>query len=312
MSYFQIVSGQIAIFVVYSLIGVIAVRCGVVDRQGLTFLSRLITRVLLPLLIFTNTINGTTREDFLSSLVILGIAIILYALLYGAAAVLARVFHVGGRQRGVYAASFMFGNIGFMGIPIVVSLFAERGALYVATFQVLDQMMLWTVGTRVLTPPDYLARQGSVLQTVRRILNPALVGIVLGVIVMLSGLRLPEFVNTALTKTGGASTPLAMFYLGGMFCYIHVRDYIRRPEIYALTAVKMLALPIATAAVLHQIPAVPTEIAVTMSVITGLPPMASVAMIAESQGSDSDYASGLVFMTTLLAVVTLPFVCVFI
>ena len=62
MEYFLIVLEQICIFVIYALIGVIAVKSKVLDKKGLDVLSRYITKIGLPFLIFTNTINGADRQ----------------------------------------------------------------------------------------------------------------------------------------------------------------------------------------------------------------------------------------------------------
>lgn len=310
MDYFSIVLQQIEIFVIYSCIGVLAVKCHVVDRQGLNFLSKLITKIVLPLLIFTNTINGTTRQDFIASLSILAIAAVMYFALYWIGLLLAGTLHLKGEVKKVYRDCVMFGNCGFMGIPIAMALFQERGAMYIAIYSVIDQLALWTVGMQIVSP-DVQTEKRSVLQIIKKMVNPATVAIFLGVIVLLAGIKLPGFVNTALTKTGAAATPLAMIYLGGMFTYTRLTDYLKKKEIYVLTLVKMVAMPLLVALMLKNIPGVSSEIAVTLSVVCGLPTMASVAMIAESQDSDSEYASGVIFMTTLLSIVTLPLVCMF-
>ena len=71
MNYFSIVLEQVEIFVVYLLIGIIAVKTNVLNREKLGALSSCVTKILLPLLIFSNAINGATKEQFLSSTVIL-------------------------------------------------------------------------------------------------------------------------------------------------------------------------------------------------------------------------------------------------
>ena len=310
MSYFSIVLEQIGSFVIYAGIGVLTVKCGVLDRHGLTLLSRLITKVILPLLIFTNTFNGATQKKFLSSLSILVIAAVLYLILYWLAIGLAARSGLKGNTKNVYRACIMFGNCGFMGIPIITALFPERGGLYIAIYSIVDQLILWTVGSS-LTAPAERAKEPAAMQTLKKTVNPATVAIALGVILLLSGLSLPDFLNTALTKTGAAATPLAMIYLGGMFCYIRITDYLKKKEIYFMVLVKMVLLPLALYAVLSRLPALSAEIAVAISLICALPSMSSVAMMAESQQSDSDYAAGMIFVTTLLSVITIPLVCIF-
>ena len=66
MSYFSIVLSQIIGFVIYLLIGMVAVRMHVLDSRSLGMFSQFITKVSMPLLLFTNTLNGATRQQFIS------------------------------------------------------------------------------------------------------------------------------------------------------------------------------------------------------------------------------------------------------
>ena len=139
--------------------------------------------------------------------------------------------------------------------------------------------------------------------------NPATIAITTGVFLVLTGIKLPAAVVNALAKTGSAASPLAMIYLGGVFCYIKIRNYLKCREIYATVLIKMVLLPIAFHAAMSRIPSLDQSIAVTLSVLCALPSMASIAMIAETQHSDGDYAAGMIFITTLFSIVTLPLVC---
>lgn len=308
MNYFSIVLEQIEIFVVYMLIGIFAVKLHFLDRSKLGMLSGCITKILLPLLIFTNTINGTTREQFLSSAVIILLAAVLYLVLYVVAAVLAKLLRINYRHESLYRACTMFGNCGFMGIPIITTLYPEQGGLYIAMYTVIDQLALWTVGMDLTAPADR-EKKLSPSQRFRKMINPATVAILAGVFVVLTGIKLPSTIITALAKTGAAASPLAMVYLGGVFCYIKIIDYLRLKEVYVTVVVKMIVLPVLVYAVLSHIPAVDQNVAVTIGILCALPTMSSVAMMAESQHSDSDYVTGFIFATTLLSIVTLPVVC---
>lgn len=308
MNYFAIVLEQISIFVVYAIIGIVAVRKGILDRQALNLLSRLIARIILPLLIFTNAYNGATRAQFIESLPLLGLSVLLYLILYFVAGALAAVSGLQGDRRKIYRACVMFGNCGFMGIPLTMALFPERGGLYIAIYSIIDQLVLWTVGVGLTSPEARQGRQ-SRLQDMRRMINPATIAITLAVVLLLAEVRLPEFLNTAVHKAGLTATPLAMIYLGGMFCYIKVIDYMHKREILLEVVTKMVLLPLALFAALSRLTPVPTELAVTISLIGALPTMTAVSMIAESQGSDGDYAAGMIFATTLFSIVTIPLVC---
>ena len=308
MNYFSIVLEQIEIFVVYLLIGIFAVKMHFLNREKLGMLSGCITKILLPLLIFTNTINGTTREQFLSSTVIILLAAVLYLTLYVISTVLAKFLKIDCKHESLYRACTMFGNCGFMGIPIITALYPEQGGLYIAMYTVVDQLALWTVGMNLTAPVDN-AKKVPTSQRFRKMINPATIAILAGVFVVLTGIKVPSIIVTALAKTGAAASPLAMVYLGGVFCYIRIMDYLKLKEVYVTIVVKMLLLPVLVYAVFSHIPAVEQNVAVTIGILCALPTMSSVAMMAESQHADSDYASGFIFVTTLFSIVTLPVVC---
>ena len=127
---------------VYIEVGVFAVKMHFLDREKLGVLSECITKILLPMLIFTNTINGTTREQFLSSAVMILLALGLYIVLYFVAAVLSKLLWLDRDHKNLYRACTMFGNCGFMGIPIVLALYPEQGGLYISMYTVIDQFAL--------------------------------------------------------------------------------------------------------------------------------------------------------------------------
>ena len=46
-----------------------------------------------------------------------------------------------------------------------------------------------------------------------------------------------------------------------------------------------------------------------MSILTALPSMAVIVMLAQNQHSDSNYAAGMLLVTTLCSIITIPLVC---
>ena len=313
MTYFLIVIRQIAQFILFAGIGVIAAKTKIITRENIGMLSKLVVRIALPLYIFTNTINGATRGDLLDSWVVILLTVVLYAVAYVTAAGLAKAFRLEGNRKQVFKACTMFGNIGFMGIPIVASLFPETAMLYVALFTIPDQLILWTVGVVLTSPVEGKHAVARNAKTVgKKMLNPMNFAILLAVLLVLLNAHLPETLGTSFTRVGQMATPLAMIYLGAMFCFIDIPQYLRRPEFYVEAVVKMVAVPVLFYLLLHALPGIREDIAVTLSVLLAMPTMTTIAMQAEIQRSDADYSSGMVFMTTLLSIVTIPAVCLLI
>ena len=307
MAYFSIVLSQIIGFVIYILIGIAAVRTHVLTSRSLGVFSQFITKVTMPILLFVMTLNGATRQQFISALPVLAVSVLLYFLLYLLCRLLARLFGLKGNENHVYRACAMFGNIGFMGIPIIAAIIPKQGMLYIALFTVVDQLLLWTLGVNLTAPVDK-ENAMSPASRLRKMVNPATIAIVLAVIGLFIGLHLPEPINAALTKAGLLTPPMALIYLGGLFCYIDIPQYIRKKEIYGTVAVKMCLFPLVFYEIC-QFLQVPHDITLTMSILPTLPSMAVIVMLAQNQRSAGNYAAGMLLVTTLCSIVTIPLVC---
>lgn len=318
MEYFHIVISQIVIFVIYALIGVAAVKTSILNEAGLDVISRLVIKITLPIMIFHNTITGADVEQFMSTMSVILLTAVMYGSMYAVSFGLKKLFRLEGNKGKVFHANTMFGNIGFMGIPIMAAFFPENGMLYIALFTVVDQLVLWTVGVQLTLPEDSERNSRDVgekegqafwVQTIKKLVNPATVAITLAVIGIFLKIKLPYELDTALGKVGGITSPLAMIYIGALFCYTDIKGSLKQKEFYGTVLVKMLLYPIAFFAFMGLFPWINEDVRLAMTILSALPTMTSIAMLAKSQKSEGEYSAGGVFVTTLCSIVTLPVVC---
>lgn len=306
MEQFFIVLNQIGIFLILIIFGILAVKFGILDEHSLGSVSKLVMRMALPAYIFINTAEGATRQGLAESLLVIPLAIALYLMLFLLSLLLEKVFHLKGNRGHVFRAIVMFGNVGFMGIPLVVELYPDTALLYISLFTILDQGLFWTYGVS-LTKPVSEQKEKISFKNLKNLLSPALVAIVGATVLVLLNIHLPKLLTTTLSKLGTASMPLSLLYIGGMLSMTDVRKVLRCGELYAEIGLKMLVLPIVFFLVM-KLCQVPTDMAGTMTFLTGLPAINMVAMLSKNNGSDGDYAVCAVMMTTLACLVTLPLV----
>lgn len=306
MEQFFIVLNQIGIFLILIIFGILAVKFGILDEHSLGSVSKLVMRMALPAYIFINTAEGATRQGLAESLMVIPLAIALYLMLFLLSLLLEKVFHLKRNRGHVFRAIVMFGNVGFMGIPLVVELYPDTALLYISLFTILDQGLFWTYGVS-LTKPVSEQKEKISLKNLKNLLSPALVAIVGATVLVLLNIHLPKLLTTTLSKLGTASMPLSLLYIGGMLSMTDVRKVLRCGELYAEIGLKMLVLPIVFFLVM-KLCQVPTDMAGTMTFLTGLPAINMVAMLSKNNGSDGDYAVCAVMMTTLACLVTLPLV----
>ena len=309
-NFFSIVLLQIMTFVVYALVGVYAVKKNIIAKDGLGVLSAFIIKIALPTMIFIYTLNGATKEQFIQSLSVLGAGALMFGCLLAIGVAASTLFKLNYNEKQVYRACTMFGNVGFMGIPILLAVLPERGMLYMSLFTIVDQLSLWTIGLTLCTP-EKASNSMSLQQKLLKMINPATIAIISATILIFAGVKLPLFLNTALMKIGNSATPLALAYLGGMFALMDISAYVKRAEIYLAVVLKMVLFPIVFCHIL-KLTGINSEIVLTVSILSAMPSMSSIPMIAQSQGSAGEYAAGMVFITTVCFIFTLPLVSLFI
>ena len=293
MNTFDIILQQVGLFVIYILAGLLLVKTKVLNRETLEPISKFVIKMALPLMVFINITDGTDKKNLYESWPILVIAV-------GAMAV--KFFKLQESRVGIYRAMLLFGNIGFIGLPMISSVFSENGILYASVFMLIDQFMLWTLGVKLTSPTG----EGGF--KLKKMINPATVAIVLAIVLKFTGIRIPVLLDTAFSKIGSTASPLAMIYVGGIFAGISLKKYLREISLYGIVLLKMILAPVFLFLILGLFP-VSGELRLATSLIVGMPTMTAVVMMANASGLDGDYALGGVFITTISGIITLPAVC---
>lgn len=308
MGQFFTVLTQIGIFLILIVFGVIAVKVQILDERSLGNVSKLVMRMALPAYIFINTAEGATREGLRASLMVIPLAIALYAVLFLLSKLIGKIFRLSGNRARVFQAIVIFGNVGFMGIPLVVELYPDTALLYISLFTILDQCLFWTYGVALTKPVSgHGEKREFSLKGLKNLLSPALIAIVAATVLVLLDVHLPYVFSATLSKLGAASMPLSLLYIGGMLSLTDVRKVLRCWELYAEIALKMILLPLVFFFVAYRC-GIAADMAGTISFLAGLPAINMVAMLAKNNGSEGDYAVCAVMLTTIACLITLPLV----
>ena len=301
-----IILKQMFIFVIMAAAGILAVKTKLLDQHGLTNIAALVINLTMPLMTLTAILEGATREELFNTLVILPAGLLLEVLLYGLACLTARFCRLTGNKNRVFRACAYMGNTGFMGIPLAVALFPQLGMLYSAVFTLVDQTACWTLGYYLCLPEEKL-RDNRWQDNLKKVVNPCMIALVIAAGMLLAGLHLPPLMENALASIGNITSPLAMIYIGGLIAGLDFKKAFTTWEFYLIPVVKMLFAPVLLHLILHTL-GVEESITLYLTMIAGTPTMASMAMLAQANGSEGDYAAGAVLLTTLACVVTLPVV----
>ena len=135
-----------ALVVVGYVAGKLGYLGGDFDRQ----LSRLVINITCPALILSSAMTGELPDrQFILPLLL--ISTLTYIVLAAVAFFLPRYLTKRREDEGAIGFALMFGNVGFMGYPVVASIFGHEAVFYAAVLNVVNTFAVFTVGTVLIT-----------------------------------------------------------------------------------------------------------------------------------------------------------------
>ena len=297
---FEITLERMIIFFLILCVGFAAGKLSIITRDYLPQLAKLITKVFLPVLLFWSTFHGTTWQMVADNALVIVFSVVFYASITAVTFLIAKVMRIRPDRDWVFMLCFVFGNTGFVGMPLLSALFPDTGLLYLALFSIVDQAVFWTFGVWLATARDRKARFSP-----RSFLTPNIVALALALACIVLQVRFPQVICDTLATISSATSALCMMYLGAMLCFSKWSLALRCPELYVGIAVKMVLLPVVGGHIMQAI-GLPQEFCIAMVVIMSLPIMTVVPMIAKQNGHEGDYAAGMTVVTLIASVVTTP------
>ena len=305
MENFFAVLNQVSIFLIIMIIGFIAVKTKYLSDSLLPAISTVFTKIIVPFIVFVSIVNGTSRDDVLSHSHLIVANICAFAALILLARIAPKLMRLKGNRASLFSFGTSFGNVGFVGIPVLLSVFGARVMIIVTMFALVDLVLFWTYGHSLTFAADN--KQKFTIKNLKNILSPPFVAIVLAIAFIMLDIRLPVVVNLAFTAITSAGLALPFIYMGGVLTTLKIKDISKYYELYAAILLKMIAFPICIFLVFRAI-GFSQDIAFTSAILFGLPSPGILPMLADANGSDGEYATVMVLLTTMASLFTLTLI----
>jgi predicted permease len=277
-------------------VGYALTKKGVLSAKARGEVTNVVIYFILPCNIFTSFHKGITRETLIGCAVVLLIAFCAQLMYVALNKILYRRFGEGRRVVMQYAT--ICNNAGFMGLPVIESVFGETGLLYGAVALIPIRVFMWTAGLSLFTKTDLRAK----IKTLAT--HPCIWAVVLGFAYALLPVELPGFAIGAMGALGGCTTAFSMMIVGSILSEVELRGLLDGACFY-YSAIRLLAIPALIFGVLTllRVDGLVTGVAVLSS---AMPAATTTAMLAAKYARDAKFAAKLIFVSTVLSLVTLP------
>lgn len=291
MAIFVTVLQIVAPVFILACIGFVWVRLGFEYRMQ--FVTRLTMSVSVPALIFTSLMKTEIERSAL--LATFWASCAAYALVTVVFFVLVKL---GRLEVRTYLAPLIFGNTGNLGLPLALFAFGEVGLGYAVVVFAVMAVYSFTFGIWLV------AGRGSLGQVLK---EPLLGATLLGALFMYQGWHTPQWATNTLDLIGQMAIPLMLITLGVALARLTPG---RIGVSVFLSAVKAVVCAGSAWAAGVYFGLEPKPLAVLI-VQVSTPVAVTSYLLAEKYGADSDQVAGLVVVSTLMSVVTLPLILAF-
>jgi len=283
-------------------VGFVCRRKWIIGDEHVTGMSNILWKVALPCTVFMSLMRPFTRTllvESLASFVITGVIYILGGYL---GLLLARVMKATEGEKECWQFGCAFGNVGFMGIPVVMAVFGADGLIYVSMGMAAFSILAFTIGSRMFAgAPRGLSFKRLLIS------SPAIPATVIGFLFFLTGFRLPQPLEGGIGLISGMTTPLSMLLIGAILAKQRLKDSLMDVRVLPPAFVKLAVIPLTSLFVLRFFIPNPLMLNVLVTIMA-MPAAAAVAIFAEQHGGDSVAGAKFVVVSTVLSVVTVPLI----
>lgn len=199
----------------------------------------------------------------------------------------------------------VFSNCGFIGFPIIYSIFGGEGVIYTSIFNMFFTIALWTYGIILFNGKIEKKDLKKVL------LNPSIIAVIIGLMVMIFNIHISQVLYSTLDLVGGITSPLSMIIIGVILANANIVNYLKDYTIYYSSILKLVVLP-CILIIISKVINDSSIVSKTLIIITAMPAAAMTSILAESFDKEKEYSAIIVFVTTLLSLITFPLLLKFI
>lgn len=290
----------ISLFIII-LVGVYGSKKKIITAKMNKGLVDILIQIALPFMIlssfihpYDNTIRSNVLQTFYYSIITYIIIILLSYLL---------LFPIRNDKKIILHFANVFINTGYVGFPILYSIYGAEGVVYGSIFNMLFVILLWTYGLALFR--GSIAGNTLKLELKNIILNPSIIAVCLGILIMILNIQLPSALLLSIRAIGSITGPLSMIIIGVILSNVKIKQYLGDWTIYYGITTKLIIIPILIYSISFLLgpPSKPLNTVILMS---AMPASTMTSILAESFEKEKEYAAVFVSITTLLSLITVP------
>ena len=197
----------------------------------------------------------------------------------------------------------VFPNTGYVGFPVLYSIYGTEGIVYGSVFNLFFVIFVWTYGIFIYR--GSLDKTNLKQELKQTFLNPSVLAVGIGLIIMTLNLQLPNSLVTSIKNIGNITGPLSMLIIGVILSKAKIGNYTKDWTLYYGAICKLLLIPIIVY-LISLLTGQSSKAINSVIIMTAMPASAMTSILAQNYNRETDYAAVIVSLTTLFSILSIP------
>lgn len=292
----ELISLQLRMFLIM-LTGLFFRRKNIISQEGKKNLTDLVIYLILP----CNIVKSFMIEFDSSTLLNFGWILLISVLIQVFCAILAKTLYRRTEEghRPVLMYATVASNSGFLGNPVAEGVFGSMGLALASVYLIPQRIVMWSAGV------SYFTKGTDRKAIVKRVLtHPCIIAVFLGMILMLTQVSLPAFLDAALKDIGNCNTAMSMLVIGTILADVKPREMLDK-SIFLFSGLRLVLIPLVVyvGCLAFRVDGLVTGVSVLLA---AMPAASTTAILAAKYDGDAVYASKCVVLTTVMSLIATP------
>lgn len=285
--------------------GYIITKLGILNTQHTAGMSALITCVAYPCLV----INAMQMEFSMRILNNCKLVLLIFLGSVIAALIVSKivstVLRLPPQRAGIFAFMLVFGNTGFIGLPVLNGLLGSEAVFYGAICDSSYDIFMFTIGIALIRN-GASGGEMKLSETLRGLINPCMIGVLIGLALFICGITLPPVIGVPVERIGNITSPLAMIVVGSHLARVDFRHLFTSGHAYLVCLIKLVVFPLIALGIVKLTIGTGSLMASVIVLQAAMPCAMLSVILSERYNGDVKFASAGVMLTTLLCIFTIP------
>lgn len=291
---------MVVLFIIVVL-GYVLCKLGYMGEDFDRKLSSIVVDVTCPLLILSS-VMGESLPDRTLILPLLGVGFLTYVLLLVFGFFVPRLIAADRDDQGMIGFALMFANVGFIGYPIVSSIFGAKAVFYAALLNMPNTFFIFTAGV-MLVKGEYSVRKLNL----KLLFSPAMIAAFVAALLVALDVHTPEIVARPVTMVGNITVPAALMIIGSSMARLPLHDIIGSPKVYVASVVRLGLVPVSLY-FLFKVCGVSDIVNEINTVVIAMPVASFGTMFCMKYGRNPALMTEMTFITTVGSIFTIPLI----